>query len=77
MKQYRNLDGDSNVAEYETGTDFIRVQFKNRSVYLYTYASAGNYNIERMKSLAEAGEGLNSFIMTHVKEKYAEKKHNK
>ncbi len=40
MKQYTNLDGDSNVAGYETGADFIRVQVKNRSVYLYTYASA-------------------------------------
>ncbi len=34
------------------------MQFKNRSVYLYTYESAGKYNIEEMKSLAEAGDGL-------------------
>jgi hypothetical protein len=73
MKQYMNLDGDSGVVGYETGADFIRVQFKDRSVYLYTYASAGNYNIERMKSLAEAGEGLNSFIMIHARKKYARK----
>lgn len=73
MKQYMNRDEDSGVVGFETGTDFIRVQFKDRSVYLYTYASAGNYNIEQMKSLAEAGEGLNSFIMTHVRKKYARK----
>lgn len=73
MKSYMDIDGDSNVLGYETGDDFIRVQFKNRSVYLYTYESAGKYNIEEMKSLAEAGDGLNSFIMRHVRKKYARK----
>jgi len=73
MKQYKDLDGDSGVFGYETGADFIRVQFKDRSVYLYTYASAGNYNIEKMKSLAEAGDGLNSFIMRNVRKKYEKK----
>ena len=73
MERYRNLDGDSGVAGYEIGADFIRVQFSDGSVYLFTYASAGAHNIERMKVLAAAGDGLNAFINTNVKKSYARK----
>ncbi len=67
MKRYKNLAGDSKVIAYEYGSDFIRVQFRDNSVYRYTYESAGNVNIEQMKKLANAGHGLNSFINTHVR----------
>jgi hypothetical protein len=62
MEHYRDIDGDSGVMSYETGTDYIRVQFKDGSVYLYTYESAGQNYIEKMKQLAMSGNGLNSFI---------------
>lgn len=62
MQVYTDVDGDSGVAEYETGGDFIRVKFKTGATYLYTYASAGSHNIERMKALAASGDGLNAFI---------------
>jgi hypothetical protein len=71
MTHYKNLGGDSGVAAYEIGADFIKVQFHDGSVYLYTYRSAGSGSIEQMKDLASAGMGLNSFINTHVKYKYA------
>lgn len=73
MERYRDIDGDSGVLAYEPAPDFIRVQFKDNSVYLYTYASARSHNIERMKSLAAAGDGLNAFINTNVKRAYARK----
>lgn len=71
MERYRNLGGDSSVVAYEIGSDFIRVQFSDGSVYMYTYASAGSANIEHMKQLARSGQGLNSFIMRHVRKAYA------
>lgn len=71
MERYKNLDGDSGVIAYETGPNYIRVQFSDRSIYLYTYESAGSQNIEYMKRLAENGEGLNAFINTTVRKKYA------
>jgi hypothetical protein len=52
MEQYKNLSGDSVVAAYETGSDFIRIQLSDSSVYLYTCVSAGSANIEHMKRLA-------------------------
>ena len=52
MQRYRNLAGDAGVVAYETGIDFIRVQFTDGDTYLYTYQSAGASNIEHMKELA-------------------------
>ena len=74
MERYKNIGGDSGVAEYEIGPDFIRVKFKDGSVYLYTYASAGSQDIEQMKKLAVAGEGLNAFINRNVRKSYERKK---
>lgn len=71
MKAYRNIDGDSGVAAYEYGADWIHVQFSTGSVYEYTYGSAGSGNIETMKSLADSGDGLNAFINTTVKKLYS------
>jgi len=73
MERYKNLGGDSGVSAYEIGTESITVQFSTGSVYLYTYKSAGSANIERMKSLAVAGEGLNSYINRNVKKGYESK----
>ncbi len=73
MTSYKNLGGDSSVRAYELGVDSITVQFSDNTVYLYTYQSAGSENIEKMKALAIAGQGLNSFIMRYVKKAYSAK----
>ena len=36
MKRYGNLHGNSGIAAYEEGADFIRIRFTSGSVYLYT-----------------------------------------
>ncbi len=73
MERYANLGGDSSVVGYEIGNDFIRVQFSDGSIYLYTYASAGEGNIEQMKIFARNGQGLNAFINKNVRKAYARK----
>lgn len=73
MERYKNLGGNSAVAGYELGADSIKVQFSDGSVYLYNYQSTGSNDIEHMKQLAIAGRGLNSFISTVVKKRYASK----
>lgn len=73
MERYANLGGDSGVVGYEIGNDFIRVQFSDGSIYVYTYASAGASNIEQMKKLARNGQGLNAFINRNVRKAYARK----
>ena len=36
MKPYGNRHGNSGIAAYEVGADFIRLRFTSGSVYLYT-----------------------------------------
>lgn len=50
---------------YQSGKDYIIVQFKSGEVYKYTYASAGNETIETMKKLAADNVGLSTFISQH------------
>jgi len=53
---------------YESGPDFIRLLFRDSSeVYTYSVRSAGRANIETMKRLAGAGEGLTSFVSRNVR----------
>ncbi len=73
MEPYRNMDGNSEVAAYEIGPDYITLEFSDGSTYRYTYASAGQENVERMKGLAEAGQGLDTFINTTVSKLYERK----
>lgn len=61
------------MSAYEIGAESITVQFSSGAVYLYTYKSAGSSNIEEIKSLPVAGQGLNSFIMRNVRNGYESK----
>ena len=73
MERYANLSGNSGVAAYQTGGDYIWVQFTSGAVYEYTYASAGASNIETMKAYALSGSGLCSFIKRYVNKGYSRK----
>jgi hypothetical protein len=64
MEIYANRGGNSNVESFELGNDFIAVKFKSTSkIYVYSYSSAGAYNVYRAKVLAKDGSGLGSHIM--------------
>lgn len=65
MIPYKDLDGDSGVAAYEYGEDYIKVQFKGGATYTYTHNSAGSTHVENMKQLADKGDGLNSYIQKY------------
>lgn len=73
MERYLNLGGDSNIAYYEIGPDYINVMFYGGVTYVYTYKSAGRYHVDNMKSLATQGSGLNSYIMGNCKNSYERK----
>jgi hypothetical protein len=73
VQAYSNLSGNSGVVAFETGPDFIRVQFVSGDTYLYTYRSASAPIVEEMKVHAVRGKGLSTFISTTVKGGYADK----
>ena len=70
---YKALSGNAGVEAYSLGKDSIQVRFKDNSVYIYDYVSAGKINVEEMKRLAKSGKGLTTFINQHVKDRYATK----
>lgn len=70
MKKYLNYGCDSSVQYYDIASDSITVYFSDGSSYTYSYASTGMYHVERMKELAEVGEGLNHYIMKNCKYDY-------
>jgi len=67
MTRYSNYGGDSGVSYYEYGADYINVKFSTGKIYTYSYSSANIHHIEKMKTLADQGRGLNSYIMKNVK----------
>ena len=72
MLPYKNLSGNSGVAAYEIGDDYIKVEFLDGEVYIYDYAEPGPEDVERMKELG-AGQGLHTYINQYVRERYASK----
>jgi hypothetical protein len=71
VDKYLNLGGNSSVEAYEIVEHSISVKFfKTNDTYIYSYASTGKDDVERMKILAKQGEGLNSYIMKHAKNTY-------
>jgi hypothetical protein len=73
MPRYRNLTGRSGVRAYETAPDAITLTFADGTRYVYTHARPGRAAVEHMKALAQAGEGLSTFVARHVPEAYARK----
>ena len=73
MPAYLNLSGRSGVIFYKSEDDSIEVTFKDHSIYLYNHIKPGKSVVERMKTLASAGSGLNSYISSVVKKNYYKK----
>ena len=63
MKAYRDINGDSGISAYDYGDDWINVRFKDGMTYEYRASKIGQAHITEMKALADAGDGLNSYIM--------------
>ena len=60
MKPYINTD--SGIVEYEYGSNWIHVHFKNGGLYEYKSSSVAIRQIENMKQLAESQDGLGTYI---------------
>lgn len=71
MEKYKNTNGNSGVAAYEIGPDYILVQFFNTpGTYTYSYRRAGRVHVENMKQLARNGSGLGTYINKNTKYLY-------
>ena len=75
MTPYRNMNGNSNIDSYRISEDSIHVVFKSgiKRNYVYNHQTPGKVIVDQMKALAISGSGLNTYISTVVKARYAEK----
>lgn len=71
LQRYKNRHHNSGVTAFEIGDDYIKVEFADGPLYLYTHSTPGMRKVEQMKKLALAGEGLSTFISRHVRDQYA------
>jgi hypothetical protein len=62
MKTYKDIDKDSGITAYDYGDVWIKIQFKSGQIYEYYASKIGQAHISAMKTMADAGEGLNSYI---------------
>lgn len=62
MIPYNNISGRSGISGYDIEDDAITIYFKDGNQYRYTYLSAGRFEVDEMKQLAQQGEGLNAYI---------------
>lgn len=63
MMKYANRHGNSGVAEFDFGADWIDVRFVTSArVYRYTFQVTGYAQVRRMKQLGIAGRGLSTYI---------------
>jgi hypothetical protein len=73
VKRYDNRSGESGVVAYEFGAGRITVQFIDGSVYLYDAERPGAEAVAEMQRLAQAGQGLSTYISRRVRDCYAKK----
>jgi hypothetical protein len=73
MIRYKDINGNSGIAAYEAGSNFIIIRFKDGATYLYNYTQPGKQHVDEMLRLAATGKGLTTYINKYVRENYAEK----
>ena len=67
MTEYGNGNGNSGITAYQTGANYIDIQFRGGKVYRYSENTVGELYLLTMKVLASGGKGLNSFINKYVR----------
>ena len=67
IKYYANLGGNSSVRAYEIFSSSINVQFSDGRWCKYSCTKAGRTHVEDMKTLAERGIGLCSYIQRNAR----------
>lgn len=71
MTRYLGYGGPSNIAAYEAGYDYIKVQLRNGEVYTFDHRKPGQHHVEQLKFLAKRGAGLDRYIDDKVRHQYA------
>lgn len=77
MKRYENRSGRGGITGYEILFDGIILEFNFKDECLYDYSKPGKEHVEQMKTLAERGEGLTTYVNQHVRGNYKKRLNKK
>ena len=71
--KYHNKSKKSSIDTYEVGKDgdSIAITFNSGSTYVYDYSKPGKEQVDKMKELAAAGEGLGSYVKKNDNKNFA------
>lgn len=71
--KYQNKSKKSSIDTYKIGKDgdSIAITFNSGSTYVYDYNKPGKEQVDKMKELAAAGEGLGSYVKKNVNKNFA------
>lgn len=69
MRQYGG-NKKRGVRGFEIGPDSIDIEFHTGWIYRFSYQRPGQPRVEKMKQLAESGQGLTTFINKFVKNRF-------
>ncbi len=72
MQRYQNA-GNSGVQLFEAGSEFIILEFRDATRYLYNYIRPGRQHVHAMMKLAEKGIGLATYVNKHIRDNYFER----
>jgi len=73
MKRYEDRSGRGGITGYENLPDGIILEFRYKDQYLYDYSQPGKEHVEQMKTLAEKGKGLTTYVNQNIRGNYKEK----
>lgn len=61
------------MVAYESGPGWIDIRFHDGGTYRYDDRHPGIVHVLEMQRLADAGDGLNTYINRYVRDDYAER----
>ena len=71
MQPYGSPGNDSGIVAYACGPHWIDIRFRHGGMYRYDDRHPGALHVMQMQRLAEAGDGLNTYINRYVRDDYA------
>ena len=71
--KYQNKSKKSSIDTYEIADkgDSLAITFNSGATYIYDHTKPGKEQVDKMKELAAAGEGLGSYIKKNVNKNFA------
>ena len=71
--KYQNKSKKSSIDTYEIVDkgDSLAITFNSGATYIYDHTKPGKEQVDKMKELAAAGEGLGSYIKKNVNKNFA------